>query len=110
MTIPFYDKNKVVKRKTRRLNLENQRVPEEIFNELIPNGFAVSARSQFSRPICFVIYPDHRKPRLTGNFGGIGGVNDSTKPVEANLRRISDILQFLSKAIYIAFLNLPKAF
>ncbi|KAL0206981.1 hypothetical protein P9112_012692 [Eukaryota sp. TZLM1-RC] len=110
MTIPFYDENKVVKRKPRRLNPEKQRVAEEIFNELIRNGFAVPAKSQFSSPICLVIYPDHRKPRLTGDFSGIGGVNDLTKPVEANLPRISDILEFLSKANYRATLDLPKAF
>ncbi|KAL0208229.1 hypothetical protein P9112_010816 [Eukaryota sp. TZLM1-RC] len=74
------------------------------------NGFAVPAKSQFSSPICLVIYPDHRKPRLTGDFSGIGGVNDLTKPAEANLPRISDILEFLSKANYITTLDLPKAF
>ncbi|KAL0220064.1 hypothetical protein P9112_005717 [Eukaryota sp. TZLM1-RC] len=87
MTISFYDESKVVKRKPRRLNPEKQRAAEEIFNELIRNGFAVPAKSQFSSPICLVIYPDHRKPQLTGDFSGIGGVNDLTKPVEANLPR-----------------------
>ncbi|KAL0222848.1 hypothetical protein P9112_002238 [Eukaryota sp. TZLM1-RC] len=66
MTISFYDESKVVKWKPRRLNPEKQRVAEEIFNELIRNGFAVPAKSQFSSPICLVIYSDHRKPRLTG--------------------------------------------
>ncbi|KAL0218463.1 hypothetical protein P9112_004116 [Eukaryota sp. TZLM1-RC] len=98
VTILFYDESKVVKRKPRRLNPEKQRVAEEIFNELIRNGFAVPAKSQFSSPICLVIYLDHRKPRLTGDFS------------EANLTRISDILEFLSKAHYIATLDLPKAF
>ncbi|KAL0215311.1 hypothetical protein P9112_007495 [Eukaryota sp. TZLM1-RC] len=93
MTISFYDESKVVKRKPRRLNPEKQRVTEGIFNELIRNRFAVSAKSQFSSPICLVIYSDHRKPRLTGDFSVIGGVNDLTKPVEANLPRISDILK-----------------
>ncbi|KAL0222900.1 hypothetical protein P9112_002290 [Eukaryota sp. TZLM1-RC] len=110
MTIPFYDQSKVVKRKPRRLNPEKQRAAEEIFNESIRNGFAVPAKSQFSSSICLVIYPDHRKPRLTGDFSSIGGVNDLTKPVAANLPRISDILQFLSKANYKATLDLPKAF
>ncbi|KAL0218822.1 hypothetical protein P9112_004475 [Eukaryota sp. TZLM1-RC] len=106
MTIPFYD----VKRKPRRLNPEKQPVAEEIFNELIRNELAVPAKSQFSSPICLVIYHDHRKPRLTGDFSGIGGVNDLTKPVEANLLRISDLLEFLGKANYITTLDLPKAF
>ncbi|KAL0207805.1 hypothetical protein P9112_012433 [Eukaryota sp. TZLM1-RC] len=44
MTIPFYDESKVVKRKLRRLNPEKQRVAEEIFNELILNGFDVPAK------------------------------------------------------------------
>ncbi|KAL0222808.1 hypothetical protein P9112_002198 [Eukaryota sp. TZLM1-RC] len=110
MTIPFYDKSKVVKRKPRRLNPEKQRVAEEIFNELIRNGFAMPAKSQFSSPICLVIYLDLRKPRLTGDFSGIGGVNDLTKPVEANLPRISDSLEFLSKANYIATLSLMNGY
>ncbi|KAL0206297.1 hypothetical protein P9112_001604 [Eukaryota sp. TZLM1-RC] len=110
MTIPFYDEGKVVKRKTRRLKPEKQRVAENSFNELIRNEFAVPAKSQFSNSICLVICPDHRKPRLTGDFSGIGGVNDLTQPVEANLPRISDILEFLSKANYIATLDLLKAF
>ncbi|KAL0219593.1 hypothetical protein P9112_005246 [Eukaryota sp. TZLM1-RC] len=61
MTIAFYNESKIVKRKPRRLNPEKQRVAEEIFNELIRNGFAVPAKSQFSSPICLVIYPDNKK-------------------------------------------------
>ncbi|KAL0208733.1 hypothetical protein P9112_011320 [Eukaryota sp. TZLM1-RC] len=110
MTISFYDESKIVKRKPRRLNPAKQRVTEEIFNELIRNGFAVPAKFQFSSPICLVIYPNHRKPRLTGDVSGNGGVNNLTKPVDANLPRISDNLKFLSKANYIATLDLTKAF
>ncbi|KAL0216427.1 hypothetical protein P9112_008611 [Eukaryota sp. TZLM1-RC] len=35
MTIPFYDKSKVVRRKLRRLNPQKQRLSQAIFNEVI---------------------------------------------------------------------------
>ncbi|KAL0206723.1 hypothetical protein P9112_002030 [Eukaryota sp. TZLM1-RC] len=62
------------------------------------------------REHCIILNAEYEKLRLTGDLSGIGGVNDLTKPVEANMARISDILEFLSEANYIATLDLPKAF
>ncbi|KAL0210389.1 hypothetical protein RCL1_004825 [Eukaryota sp. TZLM3-RCL] len=66
--------------------------------------------SNFPSPVVLVTYPDHRKPRLTGDFSGSNGVNANTILVAPNLRRISDVLGLLSSVDYIATLNLPKAF
>ncbi|KAL0231478.1 hypothetical protein GEMRC1_010882 [Eukaryota sp. GEM-RC1] len=101
MTIPFYDETVTVFRPPRRLNPEKQRIAEEIFNELIRQGWAVPSTGKFSSPIVLVVYNDHKKkPRLTGDF----------QPVKPNLPRICDVLEFLSKANFIGTLDLPKAF
>ncbi|KAL0206828.1 hypothetical protein P9112_012539 [Eukaryota sp. TZLM1-RC] len=50
------------------------------------SGFAVPSNHEFSSPVCLVVYPDHRKPRLTGDYSG------NTIPVEPNLPRICDVL------------------
>ncbi|KAL0208168.1 hypothetical protein P9112_010755 [Eukaryota sp. TZLM1-RC] len=85
-------------------------IANKIFDELIEMGYAVESNYKFSSPIVLVIYPDGKKPRLTGDFSGKDGVNAHTISVEPNLPRISDILEFLSRADYIATLDLPKAF
>ncbi|KAL0241755.1 hypothetical protein GEMRC1_006990 [Eukaryota sp. GEM-RC1] len=110
MTIPFYDESVTVFRPPRRLNPEKQRIAEETFNELIRQGWAVPSTGEFSSPIVLVVYNDHRKPRLTGDFSGLDGINANTRPVKPNLPRICDVLEFLSKANFIGTLDLPKAF
>ncbi|KAL0242530.1 hypothetical protein GEMRC1_005093 [Eukaryota sp. GEM-RC1] len=112
MTIDFYDEESTVKRKPRRLNPVKQRIAKETFHELVRLGYAeyTTPNGKFSSSVVLVVYPDHRKPRLTGDFSGTGGVNELTKPVQPNLPRIADIQEFLSEADYIATLDLPKAF
>ncbi|KAL0216385.1 hypothetical protein P9112_008569 [Eukaryota sp. TZLM1-RC] len=85
-------------------------IANKIFDELIEMGYAVESNCKFSSPIVLVIYPDGKKPRLTRDFSGKDGVNAHTISVEPNLSRISDILEFLSRANYIATHDLPKAF
>ncbi|KAL0221190.1 hypothetical protein RCL1_001044 [Eukaryota sp. TZLM3-RCL] len=111
MEIPFHDPTAIVKLPPRRLNPEKQKVAEGIFNDLVYAGFAYFCEvCKFSSPVVLVTYPDHRKPRLTGDFSGSNGVNSHTVPVDPNLPRTSDVLEFLSSANYIATLDLPKAF
>ncbi|KAL0215489.1 hypothetical protein P9112_007673 [Eukaryota sp. TZLM1-RC] len=110
MEINFHDESIRVRRPPRRLNPEKQKVAEQIFDELVESGFAVPSNHEFSSPVCLVVYPDHRKPRLTGDYSGKDGVNANTIPVEPNLPRISDVLVFLSEANFIGTLDLPKAF
>ncbi|KAL0223099.1 hypothetical protein P9112_002489 [Eukaryota sp. TZLM1-RC] len=110
MEINFHDESIRVRRPPRRLNPEKQKVAEQIFDELVESGFAVPSNHEFSSPVCLVVYPDHRKPRLTGDYSGKDGVNANTIPVEPNLPRVSDVLVFLSEANFIGTLDLPKAF
>ncbi|KAL0208008.1 hypothetical protein P9112_010595 [Eukaryota sp. TZLM1-RC] len=110
MEINFHDESIRVRRPPRRLNPEKQKVAEQMFDELVESGFAVPSNHEFSSPICLVVYPDHRKPRITGDYSGKDGVNANTVPVEPNLPRISDVLVFLSEANFIGTLDLPKAF
>ncbi|KAL0225171.1 hypothetical protein RCL1_003083 [Eukaryota sp. TZLM3-RCL] len=111
MEIPFHDPSAIVKIPPRRLNPEKQIIAEGIFQDLVEAGFAYFTQdSKFSSPVVLVTYPDHRKPRLTGDFSGSNGVNSHTIPVDPNLPRISDVLEFLSTANFIATLDLPKAF
>ncbi|KAL0225774.1 hypothetical protein P9112_013098 [Eukaryota sp. TZLM1-RC] len=101
MEINFYNKDVRVRRLPRTLNPARLEVVNQIFDAL---------NHEFSSPVCLVVYPDHRKPRLTGDYSGKDGVNANTIPVEPNLPRISDVLIFLSQANYIGTLDLPKAF
>ncbi|KAL0239452.1 hypothetical protein GEMRC1_009560 [Eukaryota sp. GEM-RC1] len=112
MPLPFYDESKTVNLPPRNLNPTKLKIANKIFDELISDGFAFESPkfNEFSSPICLVIYPDQRKPRLTGDFSGVDGVNALTKPLQADLPRITDIHQFMSKARFIATLDLPKAF
>ncbi|KAL0207295.1 hypothetical protein P9112_011923 [Eukaryota sp. TZLM1-RC] len=110
MDIDFYDKHSVVYRPPRRLNPERLKIANQIFDELIESGFATESNGRFSSPVVLVVYPDHRKPRLTGDFSGPNGVNANTIPIAPNLPKISDVLEFLSQANYIGTLDLPKAF
>ncbi|KAL0206453.1 hypothetical protein P9112_001760 [Eukaryota sp. TZLM1-RC] len=110
LTIPFRDENAIEQKIARRLNPSKMEIANKIFDELIEMGYAVESNYKFSSPIVLVIYPDGKKPRLTGDFSGKDGVNAHTISVEPNLPRISDILEFLSRADYIATLDLLKAF
>ncbi|KAL0205299.1 hypothetical protein P9112_000606 [Eukaryota sp. TZLM1-RC] len=109
-TIPFRDENAIVHKPARRLNPSKMEIANKRFDELIEMGYAVESNYKFSSPIVLVIYPDGKKPRLTGDFSGKDGVNAHTISAEPNLPRISDILEFLSRADFIATLDLPKAF
>ncbi|KAL0223445.1 hypothetical protein P9112_002835 [Eukaryota sp. TZLM1-RC] len=94
----------------RTLNPARLEVANQIFDELVDSGFAVPSNHEFSSPVCLVVYPDHRKFCLIGDYSGKDGVNANTIPVEPNLPRISDVPVFLSQANYIGTLDLPKAF
>ncbi|KAL0247992.1 hypothetical protein GEMRC1_003231 [Eukaryota sp. GEM-RC1] len=95
MRIPFHDESTVVKRKPRFFNPEKLKIANGIFDELIEQGFAVSSpQSKFSSPVVLVTYPDHRKPRLTGDYSGTGGVNDLTVPIASDLPNIADVITF----------------
>ncbi|KAL0225553.1 hypothetical protein RCL1_003465 [Eukaryota sp. TZLM3-RCL] len=111
MEIVFHSEDVVVKMKPRNLNPNKLRIARDIFTDLVNSGFAYFTKdSKFGSPIVLVTYPDHRKPRLTGDFSGATGVNANTKTVVPNLPKISDILEFLSSAQFIGTLDLPKAF
>ncbi|KAL0236163.1 hypothetical protein GEMRC1_002745 [Eukaryota sp. GEM-RC1] len=112
MAIDFDNEESTVRRKPRRLNPMKQRIAEEIFDELVRQDFAelTTPNGQFSSPVVLVVYPDQRKPRLTGDFSGSYGINALTRVVEPNLPKIINILEFLSEANFIATLDLPKAF
>ncbi|KAL0239478.1 hypothetical protein GEMRC1_009586 [Eukaryota sp. GEM-RC1] len=112
MTLPFFYEKSVVNFPARNLNPHKLQIANDIFDELIADNFAFESPkgNPFSSPICLVTYPDDRKPRLTGDFSGVNGINALTIPLEANLPRISDISAFLSNATFIATLDLPKAF
>ncbi|KAL0215760.1 hypothetical protein P9112_007944 [Eukaryota sp. TZLM1-RC] len=110
MEINFYNEDVRVRRPPRTLNPAKLEVANQIFNELVDSGFAVPSNHEFSSPVCLVVYPDHRKARLTADYSGKDVVNANTIPVEPNLPRMSDVLVFLSQANYIGTLDLPKAF
>ncbi|KAL0218845.1 hypothetical protein P9112_004498 [Eukaryota sp. TZLM1-RC] len=101
MDIDFYNEDTVVYRPPCRLNPERLNIANQIFGELIESGFATESNGRFSSPVVFVVYPDHRKPRLTGDFNGPNGVNANTISIAPNLPKISDVLEFLSQANYI---------
>ncbi|KAL0222670.1 hypothetical protein P9112_002060 [Eukaryota sp. TZLM1-RC] len=86
LTIPFRDENAIVHKPARRLNLSKLEIANKIFDELIEMGYAVESNYRFSSPIVLVIYPDDRKPRLTGDFSGKDGVNSYTISVEPYIR------------------------
>ncbi|KAL0227353.1 hypothetical protein P9112_014677 [Eukaryota sp. TZLM1-RC] len=110
MEINFYNEDVRVKRPPRTLNPDRLEVANQIFDGLVDSGFAVPSNHEFSSPVCPVVYPDHHKPRLTGDYSGKDGVNANTIPIKPNLPRISDLLVFFSQANYIGTLDLPKAF
>ncbi|KAL0236278.1 hypothetical protein GEMRC1_002860 [Eukaryota sp. GEM-RC1] len=112
MPIDFYNNEETCYKKGRPLNPHKLEIANSIFDDLIKDGFAEEAPANcpFSSPIVLVIYPDGKKPRLTGDYSGSPGINSLTKPMDAHLPRISDISLFLSKANFIATLDLPKAF
>ncbi|KAL0213059.1 hypothetical protein RCL1_006685 [Eukaryota sp. TZLM3-RCL] len=111
MEIPFHDPSAIVKFPPRRLNPEKQKVAEGIFNDLVSAGFAYFTEdSKFSSPVVLVTYPDHRKPRLTGDFSGSNGVNSHTIPVDPNLPRISDVFGIPILGELYRHLGSPKAF
>ncbi|KAL0242788.1 hypothetical protein GEMRC1_005351 [Eukaryota sp. GEM-RC1] len=112
MPIPFYDKSASCKKPARHLNPEKLRIANEQFDELIKDGFAEEAPRDcpFASPIVLILYPDGKRPRLTNDYSGSPGINSLTKPLQAALPRITDVSMFLSKARFIATLDLPKDF
>ncbi|KAL0218345.1 hypothetical protein P9112_003998 [Eukaryota sp. TZLM1-RC] len=85
MEINFHDESVRVRQPPRRLNPDKQKIAKQIFDDFIESGFAVPSNHRFSSPIFFVVYPDQRKPRLTGDHSGKDGVNANTVSVEPNL-------------------------
>ncbi|KAL0235281.1 hypothetical protein GEMRC1_001863 [Eukaryota sp. GEM-RC1] len=87
MAIDFYNEESTVRRKPRRLNPMKQQIAEQIFDELVRQDLAelTTPNGQFSSPVVLVVYPDQRKPRLTGDFSGSDGINALTRVVEPNL-------------------------
>ncbi|KAL0214723.1 hypothetical protein P9112_006907 [Eukaryota sp. TZLM1-RC] len=92
LTIPFRDENAIV-------HPSKMEITNKIFDELIEMGYAVESNYKFSSPVVINIYPDGKKPRLTGEFSGKDGVNADTISVEPNLPRISDTLSFYSRLL-----------
>ncbi|KAL0231168.1 hypothetical protein GEMRC1_011225 [Eukaryota sp. GEM-RC1] len=109
MRIPFADESRIVSRPPRNLSPEKLEIANKEFDDLLKKNFAVPNETKWSSPICLVTYAD-KAPRLTGDFSGKNGINDLSLTLEANLPKIADILPVLSKAKYIATLDLPKAF
>ncbi|KAL0208382.1 hypothetical protein P9112_010969 [Eukaryota sp. TZLM1-RC] len=85
LTIPFRNENAIVHKPARRLNSSKMEIATKKFDELIEMGYAVESNCKFSSPIVLVIYPDGKKPRLTGDFSGKNGVNAHTISVEPDL-------------------------
>lgn len=109
MPIEFYDESVIIKRKPRPLPPVKRQIALSIFEELCQKGLARPSNGPHSSPIVLVTY-DNKKPRLTGDYSGIGGVNDATKPFPSPVPSLSEIWMKLSKAKYIATLDLPRAF
>ncbi|KAL0207383.1 hypothetical protein P9112_012011 [Eukaryota sp. TZLM1-RC] len=55
MEINFHDESIRVRRPPHRLNIEKQKVAEQIFDELVESGFAVPSNHKFSSPVCLVV-------------------------------------------------------
>ncbi|KAL0242573.1 hypothetical protein GEMRC1_005136 [Eukaryota sp. GEM-RC1] len=112
MSLKYHNEDTIVNKPARKINPDRLRIANEIFDELTEAGFAeeVPADCPFDSPIVLVTYNDHRKPRLTGEYSGLDGVNTMSVHVEANLPRISDIIEFLGNAKFIAILDLLRAF
>ncbi|KAL0246273.1 hypothetical protein GEMRC1_007485 [Eukaryota sp. GEM-RC1] len=112
MNIDYHDEHVIVNKPPRRINPDRLQVANEIFDELTSAGFAEEAdpNCPHGSPIVLVTYDDDRKPRLTGDYSGNDGVNSMSVTAEANLPKISNILEFLSSANFIATLDLPRAF
>ncbi|KAL0246062.1 hypothetical protein GEMRC1_007278 [Eukaryota sp. GEM-RC1] len=112
MSLEYHDESSIVNKPPRKINPARLEIANGIFDELTSAGFAeeVPTDCPYGSPIVLVTYDDHRKPRLTGDYSGADGVNAKSVNVEANLPRISDIIEFLSNANFIATLDLPRAF
>ncbi|KAL0251825.1 hypothetical protein GEMRC1_001037 [Eukaryota sp. GEM-RC1] len=112
MSLEYVDENVIVNKPPRRINPDRLAIANEIFDELTSAGFVEEAdpNCPHGSPIVLVTYDDDRKPRLTGDYSGSDGVNAMSIPVEANLPKIFDILEFLSSAEFIVTLDLPRAF
>ncbi|KAL0231357.1 hypothetical protein GEMRC1_010761 [Eukaryota sp. GEM-RC1] len=112
MSLEYHDESFIVNKPPRKINPARLEIANGIFDELTSAGFAeeVAADCPHGSPIVLVTYHDHRKPRLTGDYSGSDGVNAKSKSIEANLPRISEVIEFLSQANFIATLDLPRAF
>ncbi|KAL0220465.1 hypothetical protein RCL1_000319 [Eukaryota sp. TZLM3-RCL] len=110
MTIPFHNEEKTILRKPRPLNPNKLQLANEVFDELIEKGIARNvADPQHISPIVLIEYPN-KKPRITGDYSGVNGVNENTITVPANLPLLSDIDAVLGDAKFIGTLDLPRAF
>ncbi|KAL0251454.1 hypothetical protein GEMRC1_000667 [Eukaryota sp. GEM-RC1] len=96
MRIPFADESRI-------------RLANKEFDDLLKKNFAVPNETKWSSPICLVTYAD-KAPRLTSDVSGKNGINNLSLTLDADLPKIADILPVLSKARYVATLDLPKAF
>ncbi|KAL0246813.1 hypothetical protein GEMRC1_008019 [Eukaryota sp. GEM-RC1] len=100
MSLKYHDESSIVNKPPRKINPARLEIANEILDELTSAGFAEEVPADCP----------HGKPRLTGDYSGSDGVDAKTINVEANLPRISDIIEFLINGNFIATLDLPRAF
>lgn len=111
MPIPFHDESKIACSPSRSLNPERKRIARSVFSDLKQFGFARTATGPHASPIVLVTYKDPvKKPRLTGDYSGPGGINDLTIPLPPNIPRSTEIWSRLAKANFIACFDLPRAY
>ncbi|KAL0213002.1 hypothetical protein RCL1_006628 [Eukaryota sp. TZLM3-RCL] len=104
------DDEKNINFKARPMNPRRLKIANQIFDELIQSGIArESTQKKYQSPVVLIEYAT-KKPRLTGDYSGVDGINQNTKPVPANLPKLSEINGLLSSASFIATLDLPRAF
>ncbi|KAL0235477.1 hypothetical protein GEMRC1_003048 [Eukaryota sp. GEM-RC1] len=108
MRIPFSDGSRIDSRPPRNLSPEKLEIANKEFDDLFKKNFAVPNETKWSSPIRLVTHAD-KAPRLTCDFSGKNGINDLSLTLDADLPKIADMLPVLSKAKYIATLDLPKA-
>ncbi|KAL0239871.1 hypothetical protein GEMRC1_009979 [Eukaryota sp. GEM-RC1] len=72
MPIPFYDESSTCWKPPRHLTKEKLKIANDQIDDLISCGFAEEAppNCPFSSPIVLIIYPDGKKPHLTGDYSG----------------------------------------
>ncbi|KAL0209414.1 hypothetical protein RCL1_007782 [Eukaryota sp. TZLM3-RCL] len=110
MNIDLEDDEKNIYFKARPMNPRRLKIANQIFDELIQSGIArESTQKKYQSPVVLIEYAT-KKPRLTGDYSGVDGINQNTKPVPANLPKLSEINGLLSSASFIATVDLPRAF